>query len=376
LLALTVRQLRRAESTGDVRAAVGAEVRLAAFDRGQYSHLVAPDVALRVEGPEGAEVVARRYETEQRAWSLGAPIAVGRAPLEVRLEKGSWVLEISLAGRAARVPVVLARGEVVRVAVDLLDPPASADDLYVPRGPARLGGDREAPDSLPPEVADLEAFVVRRFPVTVAEYLAFLDDLVARGDVGEALRHAPSEHAGQAGGRPAVELNGAHFAPVPRLNGRTLRPREPVVLVDCAGAEAYARWRSGIDGLPWRLPTEREWEKAARGVDGRFFPWGNGFDPSFACVMGTGGGAPALALVDEHPLDVSPYGMRGAGGNVREWSSDPWSTARPHELRVIRGGSFTSGPAFCRCAGRTVAAPEARLSMVGFRLARAAHLTV
>ncbi len=96
----------------------------------------------------------------------------------------------------------------------------------------------------------------------------------------------------------------------------------PVILIDWFDAVAYCRFRSERDGIEIRLPTELEWEKAARGTDGRFYPWGDHFDPTF-CLMRSS--RPFLAQpepVGTFPIDTSPYGVRDMAGGVREWVAD------------------------------------------------------
>lgn len=83
-------------------------------------------------------------------------------------------------------------------------------------------------------------------------------------------------------------------------------------------AHAYARWRAKRDGLPWRLPSEAEWEKLARGVDGRRFPWGELGDASLCHVRTERFTPRAPVAIDAFATDRSPYGARGLAGNVRE----------------------------------------------------------
>jgi formylglycine-generating enzyme required for sulfatase activity len=93
-------------------------------------------------------------------------------------------------------------------------------------------------------------------------------------------------------------------------------------MVTWTQARRYAAWRAQREALPWRLPAELEWEKAARGVDGRFFPWGDHLDPSFCCMLRSHLGRPLPALVSDFPFDESPYGVRGLAGNMRDWCLD------------------------------------------------------
>ena len=125
--------------------------------------------------------------------------------------------------------------------------------------------------------------------------------------------------------------------------------------------------------MPWRLPHGLEMEKAARGVDGRVWPWGDGFEPTWACAAESHVGPVAAHGIHAFPMDESPYGVRGLAGNARTWCSNPWT--RDGEdglgtLREVRGGAFAAAPAFCRPAGRLVAPAFRRLSTLGVRLCR------
>jgi len=88
---------------------------------------------------------------------------------------------------------------------------------------------------------------------------------------------------------------------------------------------AYARWLAARTGAAWRLPTSLEWEKAARGVDGRVYPWGDDFDHSWCHVFGSDGDrSDRPSPVDSFPADCSVYGVRGAAGSVRELTADEY----------------------------------------------------
>ena len=145
----------------------------------------------------------------------------------------------------------------------------------------------------------------------------------------------------------------------------------PVIGVSSYDAVAYCKWLSEVSGRSFRLPTEAEWEKAARGTDGRIWPWGNEWDPS-NCHCSYSRGAKGTVAVQDHPQGVSPYGCFGMIGNVWEWCSDfydkryydsaPSSNPRGGRygnFRSIRGGAWwTTGLTDLRCAGRSRLEPE------------------
>ncbi|RJP20432.1 MAG: hypothetical protein C4527_24980 [Candidatus Omnitrophota bacterium] len=160
------------------------------------------------------------------------------------------------------------------------------------------------------------------------------------------------------------------------------KSRAPVCGASWYEAEAYCAWLSEKTGRLYRLPTDMEWEKAARGTDGRLWPWGNEWNPSFCNWMdredhgaesfgGLDGNAGA-APVGSYPQGASPFGCMDMAGNVQEWCSD-WFDLKNPVHKILRGGSFyTSNPRNLRCARRRGLFPELafvdRLEM-GFRLA-------
>jgi formylglycine-generating enzyme required for sulfatase activity len=160
------------------------------------------------------------------------------------------------------------------------------------------------------------------------------------------------------------------------------RPDHPVVCVSWQDALAYVRWLGQVTGQPWRLPTEAEWEKAARGTDGRIYPWGNQWDETRANT--TDGGAKTTTPIGAYAErgDASPYGVHDQAGNVWEWCSSlyqsyPYTAHDGRENldstgnRVLRGGSWGSGPWGARAAYRLAYGPDSLSNLVGVRLVRA-----
>ena len=141
------------------------------------------------------------------------------------------------------------------------------------------------------------------------------------------------------------------------------RENHPVVLVSHDDAKAYAAWLSAETGKAWRLPTWQEWEKAARGTDGRIFPWGDQWD---AAKLNSHDSGPFDTLpVGSFPEGASPFGLLDAAGQVFEWTASETNAGRFE----VRGGSWDdSGCGVCRSAARHSRPAYLKHILVGFRL--------
>ncbi len=210
------------------------------------------------------------------------------------------------------------------------------------------------------QTAELPAFEIARSPITNAQYAAFVaatghrvPEVDAATWRGYGLIHPyqrTRRHAWAGGVTPPGR--GGH----------------PVVLVSQGDARAYADWLSEVSGRRWRLPSEAEWEKAARGAGGRRFPWGRAWDP--ARLNSHDRGPFDTTPVGAYPSGASPYGLLDAAGQVFEWTATPMLGATGAGDRVIvKGGSWDdSGCGVCRPAARHGRPAALKHILIGFRL--------
>lgn len=244
--------------------------------------------------------------------------------------------------------------------VDWVDVPAGA--FVMGSDPA---ADAEAKDrEFPQHTLDLPAFRISRYPVTVAQFARFVDD---EG-------YAKAEYWSALGAR----WKGEHTHPEIGWDDAALHvANQPIVGVTWFEAQAFCRWLSTKLGISVRLPTEAEWEKAARGTDGRIYPYGSQLDVSRFNHSEAGIGAPCA--VGMFPANASPYGALDMCGSVFEWTSSllrdyPYAPDDGREdpersgSRVFRGGAWNTPASMARSAFRSHFYPHGAYDWVGFRL--------
>jgi formylglycine-generating enzyme required for sulfatase activity len=238
--------------------------------------------------------------------------------------------------------------------------PYEPETVPVPGGAFIMGSDDD-PKASPQHEFLVASFHIGKFPVTNREYAEFLRHELHQEQpkkVGWELRQPPNE-----------------------------KLEHPVVGVSWPDAQAYCRWLSQQTEKVFRLPTEAEWEKAARGDDGRLYPWGETWLPE-ACHVS----AEDTAAVSTYQAYASPYGCVDMLGNVQEWTSTLWGSDAqksdfpypyqaddgredleaesrlPGAYRVHRGGSYRSEPEEVRCSSRGASGSGSRLKWRGFRV--------
>lgn len=229
--------------------------------------------------------------------------------------------------------------------VPALEPKTGMELLPVPAGEFRMGCAEEE-DARPLHRVRLRAFELGRYEVTHAQYAKFL---------AETGRQAP-----------------AHWT-----DTNYSADTKPVIGVSWDDAAAFCAWVGG------RLPTEAEWEYAARGTDGRRYPWGDSLPDKTRAAFHRDVGFGFTVPVGSTKDGASPFGMQDMAGNVFEWCADWYNPAyygqapeanptgpATGEQRVIRGGSWISLPDACRAGARAQYPPGSRSLLVGFRVAR------
>ncbi|MFO0762666.1 MAG: SUMF1/EgtB/PvdO family nonheme iron enzyme [Byssovorax sp.] len=368
------------------------------------------EALLRAEGrvtlitePAGARVVIKPYRAVNRyLMPAEEPARVETSPMTaISLPRGSYLLVVSAPGyQEMRYPVAIAReehwdgirpGGAAPSPVRLLrDGELGPDDIYVPAGFFVAGGDPRAGEAMPRRRLWLDGFVIRRHPVTNREYLGFLNALCDEARFAEARQRCPRQPpGGTMSGEPVYAYRFDEVSRRYALRDPAKEEPLPVVFVDWHDAVAFAAHEAAQTGLPWRLPSELEWEKAARGVDGRIMPWGNQVEPTWACVSGSHPKRKGVMSVEDYPTDVSPYGVRGMAGNVRDWCIDRWHVDGPEAegglfsapaldageagaatQRPMRGGAWISAGDLARLLVRYAELPDRRHGVLGFRLAR------
>jgi formylglycine-generating enzyme required for sulfatase activity len=323
-----------------------------------------------------AELTLARYELRGALYELGPPRALAPRKAE-RFEVGSYVVVAKLGGKVARFPLRIRRAmrHELRCELGALETLPKGMVLVPggpflsPTGPSLRMRERELPD-----------FAIGEFPVTLGEYLAFLDAL----DEEEVGRRIPRDI--QAKDPDVVRENGAWRLTDYAVEGEgRKRVGErwcdlPVNAISYFDALAYCAWLSKKTGLPYRLPTSLEWDKAARGVDGRAFPMGPKLEPAFAKLRESRPEVSQPEPVGAFPLDVSPFGVRDMAGGVQDWTATAADDRRPPALAgerdpalaerqvVIRGGAWTY-IYVDRQIGRVAYRTIDRTGWVGFRLA-------
>ena len=365
LAALYLDRFERAGRERDRPEMVYYESLIRLYDTGRMSRYLDGEgiLELATEPPGAAldlyEVRRRRrvITPVEKAISLGTSPAVTSD-----LPTGTYVVRATAPGfREISFPVSVERQGICSVSVRLYtDEQIGEGFRYVPGGPFTGGGDRAMPDAGHTTTYTTPDLAVAEVPVTAAEYLEFINELASRSPMEAAVRQP------RFGAFPrwARVPGGGFRLPTKDPEGVPIKPDAPVFGVSWEDALAYCSWRGERDGREYRLPTESEWEKAARGVDRRTFPWGDHFEANFCNMRDSFPTGPAPATVGSFEQDISPYGVRDLAGGTREWCLGPEQSG----MRPLRGGAWDDGPMECRVTFRFLFRPAMPHPRGGFRI--------
>jgi formylglycine-generating enzyme required for sulfatase activity len=245
--------------------------------------------------------------------------------------------------------------------------------VEVPAGPFLMGSSNQdkmaKDDEKPQHCLELPTYFIGKTPVTNAQFRPFVE--------GDGYRNA--DYWTEVGWqwRQQEQIVTPRYWDDSTWNG----DEYPIVGISWFEAVAYCRWLATQTGIPFRLPTEAEWEKAARGPEGLIYPWGNRWETG-RCISGEsllGRTVP----VGSYPNGASPYGALDMAGNVREWCVTKWQKPYPYRLeeewteeylagadtRIVRGGAWGSAQRFVRGASRPrLYDPRNRFISIGVRL--------
>ncbi len=196
-----------------------------------------------------------------------------------------------------------------------------------------------------------KGFFIDKYQVTNAEFCAFLNEKGNQSEGGQEWINLEGSYQKD---RCRIKKEGDRFVVEPNFE------EHPVSYVRWYGPRAYAEWAGK------RLPTEEEWEKAARGIDGRVYPWGNEFDKDRCNIEESNNYG--ITPVNKYAVGISPFGCYDMAGNVWEWT-DSWYD-KEEKYKVLRGGSWDYTQGIARCAYRSGLSPASEYGLDGFRCAR------
>ncbi|MEC7984454.1 MAG: protein kinase [Myxococcota bacterium] len=350
--------------------------------------------------PEGVEVLLHRYDIVNRRLKAEFLCVLGKTPIrKYPMPMGSYLLILRKKGyHEVRYPIYIARQEhwdgIPPHATEILPikmPPKGSleeNESYVPAGWFWSGGDPKAQFSLPLRRIWVDSFVIQRFPTSNGDYLSFLNHLIQQEEETTALQHVPCEQSGTLGGKGEMIYGLSRrgwFYLKQDSEGNLWDENWPVLKVTWDDATVFSQYLSKKTGKKWILPNEIQWEKAARAVDKRKFPWGDFMDPVWTCMRYSHNSRKKPRSIFSTAVDISPFGVYGMGGNARDMTSSRFSIEGPNikdgrlveeislgsdEFFTAKGGSWYDNAQFIRCCSRSSEHRKKSTSLLSFRLIR------
>ncbi len=344
-----------------------------------------PADVLRGEAPEGGGTLEVLRDGER----VELPVPEGRTPgiecevtayplilsagnrieplRPLAVDAGSYLIHARAPGREAqRYPVLVRRGSDAHAKIHLLPEGDTPEGfVWIPPGPALIEGD-PAPDAnvaqapVEPEQIDLDGFFILRTEVTNREWFEFLNDPDTSTRIDEARERGETIYVPR------------HYNTGPLADRRDGRyvcryPLDsPVLGISLKDAEDFLLWRNRRTGEQWELPTVAEWQRAARGADGRLYPWGNRFDEDLCVHPYSRGRWIEDAPSRFEPRDESPFGVADMAGSRREWTADDalqggsWGDPSTTYFRMSFSEGLGDGYYNHTCGFRPVVRPKGR----------------
>ncbi len=340
------------------------------------------------------EVSAQPYQVHNRRLILGERTVWSNTyELHQEVSLGTYLLTIKAEGYdELKYPIVIERergwsstppGQSLVKPIPLIPEGKTPTAFhYVPEGWFYTGGDPLVSNNVEHKRRLwLDGFLMAEKHVTHREYLLFIQDLYRSGHKETAYRLRPRLRDEEGEGIYRFE---AGF--VRCMENDFVNLDWPANYTDYESALSYSQWYAEKQKRPYRMPADMEWEKVARNVDGRSFPWGEHFDPSFA-HMRLSQATPSPSTPYKWTADLSSWGQYALSGSMRDWTCTVFKSPFPYQAdtrvvlpskaeqqdleqdRVVRGGSWKTQEGNCRVAFRFVATPKYRDDDGSFRLA-------
>ena len=309
-----------------------------------------------VDGHDGSSVYFLNLESDYGHRLAQTPLTVGQMPA------GSYLFVLRAPGfEDLHLPVTIQRQKELTLNVKMLKTGERPSGFsYVPSVWAKVGGPAAGSKWSNYVWKSVNPFFIQTYEVTFAEYEEYLRALIGEGRLAEAKKHLPQDF-----GFYYLTIAGKQLNPHSSLTEGWRK--WPVRGVSWLDAQAYAQWRSQRDGVIYRLPTELEWEVAARGTDGRRYSWGELFWPQ-AARLSQGYANKSNTNWDPRPFaDESVFGVWDMTGSQAEWCADEF--AGRYGEYVLRGNAWALQPVGLEAAFRTSGAPDYFHATTGFRLA-------